>query len=246
MDIGSAAFWVALGQIVVADLLLAGDNAVVIALAVRSLPAEMQKKAIVFGTVAAVAFRVALTLVAAQLLTQPYLKLVGAVALLYVAVSLLKPDDDEVEVEAGAPVAASAAGGTSMFAAMRTILIADVVMSLDNVIAVAAASRGDTLLLVLGLLISIPLVVYGSTLLLKLIERFPFIVWAGAALLGYVAGEIAFSDPAIGGWVEAQAAAMGITAHRLAQLAGLAGAALVLAVAWLFVRRGRKAEAAGH
>jgi len=236
MDFGTAAFWVALGQIVVADLLLAGDNAVVIALAVRSLPAHLQKKAIVFGTIAAVVFRVMLTLVAAQLLTQPYLKLVGAVALLYVAVSLLKPDDESVEIEAGAP-AGAAAGGATMFTAMRTILIADVVMSLDNVIAVAAASRGDTVLLVLGLLISIPLVVYGSTLLLRLIERFPAIVWAGAALLGFVAGEIAFSDPAIGGWVEAQAGALGVTAHRLAQLAGGVGAVLVLMVAWVLVRR---------
>lgn len=245
MEIGSAAFWVALGQIIVADLLLAGDNAVVIALAVRSLPAELQKKAIIFGTVAAVAFRVALTLVAAQLLTQPWLKIVGAVALFYVAISLLKPDDDEVEVEAGAPGAAAVpGGGTSMFNAMRTILIADVVMSLDNVIAVAAASRGDTLLLVLGLLISIPLVVYGSTLLLKVIERFPIIVWAGAALLGYVAGEIAFSDPAIIDWVTARATAVGITAHTFAQLAGLVGAVLVVVVTWLFVRRGGKRAAA--
>jgi YjbE family integral membrane protein len=236
MDIGTAAFWVALGQIVVADLLLAGDNAVVIALAVRSLPAHLQKRAIVFGTIAAVVFRVMLTLVAARLLTQPYLKLVGAVALLYVAVSLLKPDDESVEIEAGAPAATVAAGAT-MFTAMRTILIADVVMSLDNVIAVAAASRGDTVLLVLGLLISIPLVVYGSTLLLRLIERFPAIVWAGAALLGFVAGEIAFSDPAIGGWVEAQATALGLTAHRLAQLAGVVGAVVVLLVAWVLVRR---------
>jgi len=128
-----------------------------------------------------------------------------------------------------------------MFTAMRTILIADVVMSLDNVIAVAAASRGNTLPLVLGLLISIPLVVYGSTLLLKVIERYPVIVWGGAALLGFVAGEIAITDPGIAAWSSAQAAAMGVTVGRLALLAGLMGAAAVVATGWHLGRRSRAA-----
>jgi YjbE family integral membrane protein len=231
MDIGTAAFWLALGQIIVADLLLAGDNAVVIALAVRSLPAAQQKKAIIFGTVAAVVMRVALTIVAAQLLTFPYLKIIGAVALLYVGVSLLLPDDHDE----GSDLAKGATG--SMSAAIRTILIADLVMSLDNVIAVAAASRGDTLLLVLGLLISIPLVVYGSTLLLKVIERFPVIVWIGAALLGYIAGDIAVHDPAVEAWATAQAASMGLSLTNLGRLAGLAGAALIVGVSWMLLRR---------
>jgi YjbE family integral membrane protein len=233
MEFGTAAFWLALGQIIVADLLLAGDNAVVIALAVRSLPAVQQKKAIIFGTVAAVVMRVALTIVAAQLLTLPYLKLVGAALLVYVAVGLVLPDDDEPDE--------SAPGGTgptgSMSSAIRTILIADLVMSLDNVIAVAAASRGDTFLLVTGLLISIPLVVYGSTLLLKVIERYPLIVWGGAALLGFVAGDIAIHDPAIESWATAQAAAMGVSLSNLARLVGLAGAVLVVALAWTLLRR---------
>jgi len=233
MDIGTAAFWLALGQIIVADLLLAGDNAVVIALAVRSLPAAQQKKAIIFGTVAAVVMRVSLTIVAAQLLTLPYLKLVGAALLVYVAVGLVLPDDDDPE--GSLPGATGPTG--SMAAAIRTILIADLVMSLDNVIAVAAASRGDTFLLVAGLLISIPLVVYGSTLLLKVVERYPLIVWGGAALLGYVAGDIAVHDPAIEAWATAQAAALDVSIANLGRLVGLLGAALVVGLAWMLLRR---------
>ena len=126
-----------------------------------------------------------------------------------------------------------------MGSAIRTILIADLVMSVDNVIAVAAASRGDNLLLILGLLISIPLVVYGSTLLLKVIERYPAIVWGGAALLGYVAGEIALADPSIVGWVEAQAQSLGVSLHTLQRLAGVVLAVLVVAVSWLLLRRRR-------
>jgi YjbE family integral membrane protein len=233
MDIGTAAFWLALSQIIVADLLLAGDNAVVIALAVRSLPAAQQKKAIIFGTVAAVVMRVSLTIVAAQLLTLPYLKLVGAALLVYVAVGLVLPDDDDPE--GSLPGATGPTG--SMASAIRTILIADLVMSLDNVIAVAAASRGDTFLLVAGLLISIPLVVYGSTLLLKVVERYPLIVWGGAALLGYVAGDIAVHDPAIEAWATAQAAALDVSIANLGRLVGLLGAALVVGLAWMLLRR---------
>jgi YjbE family integral membrane protein len=232
MDIGTTAFWLALGQIIIADILLAGDNAVVIALAVRSLPAAQQKKAIVFGTVAAVVMRIALTIGAAKLLTLPYLKLVGAVLLLYVAVSLLMPDEEEE----GAGMLGEKPLG-SMSSAIRTILIADLVMSLDNVIAVAAASRGDTMLLILGLVISIPLVVYGSTLLLKVIERFPLIVWGGAALLGYVAGEIAVHDPAIEGWVAAQAEGLGMSLGVLGRLVGLAGAVFVVGLSWMLLKR---------
>jgi YjbE family integral membrane protein len=235
MDIGTAAFWLALGQIIIADLLLAGDNAVVIALAVRSLPAAQQKKAIIFGTVAAVVMRVALTIVAARLLTMPYLKLVGAALLVYVAVGLVLPDDEASEP---GPAGDTAPTG-SMASAIRTILIADLVMSLDNVIAVAAASRGDTVLLIVGLLISIPLVVYGSTLLLKVVERYPLIVWGGAALLGYVAGDIAVHDPAIGSWTDATAASLGLSVANLGRLVGLLGAILVVGLSWALLRRRR-------
>jgi YjbE family integral membrane protein len=178
---------------------------------------------------------VALTIVAAKLLTMPYLKLVGAALLVYVAVGLVLPDD---EASDPGPTGDAAPTG-SMASAIRTILIADLVMSLDNVIAVAAASRGDTVLLIVGLLISIPLVVYGSTLLLKVVERYPLIVWGGAALLGYVAGDIAVHDPAIGEWIDAAAASFGISVANLGRLVGLLGAVLVVGLSWALLRRRR-------
>jgi YjbE family integral membrane protein len=230
MDIASQAFWIALGQIMVANILLSGDNAVVIALAARSLPPAQQKKAIAIGSGAAIVMRILLTLVAAQLLQLPWLKLIGAALLLYIGVTLLLPEQDEDGDGHGAAMG-------SMGAAVRTILIADLVMSLDNVIAVAAAAKGDMTLLVLGLAISIPLVIFGSTLLLKVIERFPLIVWAGAALLGYIAGEIALADPAIVDWIGERAAGMGMSAHALGQLAGLVCAILVVVVALAILTR---------
>ena len=229
MEFMSAAFWAALGSIILANILLSGDNAVVIALAARSLPPKQQKQAIFIGSGAAILMRIVLTLVAAQLLQLPWLKLIGAVLLLYIGVTLLLPEDEE---DGG-----HGEGKGSMAAAVRTILIADLVMSLDNVIAVAAAAKGDTTLLILGLAISIPLVIFGSTLLLKVIERFPIIVWGGAALLGYIAGEIALADPAIHDWVEGQAASMGTTGHGLGQIAGIVCALGVVGVAWTILRR---------
>ena len=189
MDIWSSIFWLALAEIVWVNILLSGDNAVVIALAARSLPPAQQKRAVVIGSAAAIVMRIILTLVAAQMLTLPWLKLVGAILLVYIGVSLLLQDDD---------ANGNAGGATSgMLAAIRTILIADLVMSLDNVIAVAAAAKGNTFLLVAGLAISIPLVIFGSTLLLRVIERFPLLVWFGAALLGFIAGELMVDDPAL-------------------------------------------------
>jgi YjbE family integral membrane protein len=221
---------VAFGQIILADILLSGDNAVVIALAARSLPPEQQKRAILIGSGAAIFMRILLTLVAAQLLMLPWLKLIGAALLIYIGVSLLLPDEDD---EASGD---SKAKG-SMAVAIRTILIADLVMSLDNVIAVAAAAKGSTFLLIMGLAISIPLMIYGSSLLLKVIERFPLIVWIGAALLGFIAGEIALTDPVILPWAEQQAQALNLTAHTLAQLAGLVGAVFVVLVSLFILRR---------
>jgi YjbE family integral membrane protein len=237
VDFGSSAFWVALGQILIADILLSGDNAVVIALAARALPPEQQRKAVIIGAGAAIAMRVCLTLVASQLMQLPWLKLVGGAMLLYIGVGLLMPEEvaDESSIEAKG----------SMFAAVRTILLADAVMSVDNVIAVAAAAKGDTFLLILGLLISIPFVVWGSTFLLRLIERFPVIVWAGAALLGFIAGEIALADPAIADWVSAQAQAMSMSDKRLQQMAGVGGALLVLLVARVLASRKSASTASG-
>ena len=197
MGFESPDFWVALMQIIGVNIVLSGDNAVVIALAARGLPAEQQKKAVAWGSGAAVVMRIVLTVVAVELLRLPYLKLVGAALLVWIAVQLLVPED-EGEGENN--------GATSMAAAVKTILLADLVMSLDNVIAVAAAAKGNLTLLIIGLAVSIPLVVFASRLLLTLMERFPIIITLGAALLGWVAGEMAVSDPAIKAWIDTQAA----------------------------------------
>lgn len=185
----SPAFWTAFGSIIVADILLSGDNAVVIALATRSLPPEQQRRAIIFGSGAAILMRVVLTIMAAALLTYPFLKLIGGLLLLHIGVGLMT-GGDEGEGDIGP-------AGVTMGAAIRTILMADLVMSLDNVIAVAAAAKGDTLLLILGLAISIPFIVFGSTMLLKVMQKYPIIITLGAALLGFLAGEMILTDPAV-------------------------------------------------
>ena len=179
-------FWIGLLKIVWINIILSGDNAVVIALAARGLPPEQQKKAVMLGSGAAVVLRIALTVVAARLMQLPFVEVIGGLLLLWIGVGLLKSEDDE---EDGGAVVKQ-----SMMAAVRTILLADLVMSLDNVIAVAAAAGGNMLLLILGLAISIPLVIFGSTLMIKLMERFPVIVVLGAALIGWVAGETITSD----------------------------------------------------
>lgn len=196
MSFTSTEFWIALMQIIGVNIVLSGDNAVVIALAARGLPPHQQSRAVAWGSGAAVVMRIALTLVAVQLLTLPYLKLVGAALLLWIAVQLLLPDDEH---------GGHGEGVSSMAGAIKTILLADLVMSLDNVIAVAAAARGDTVLLVLGLAISIPLVVFASRLLLTLMERWPLIITLGAALLGWVSGEMAVTDPVVSPWINANA-----------------------------------------
>ena len=184
----TAAFWVGLLKIVWINIILSGDNAVVIALAARALPAHQQKKAVLWGSGAAVIMRIALTVVAVRLLALPYLRIAGGLLLLWIGVQLLG-DEDEGEGDAKEP-------GT-LGAAIRTILAADLVMSLDNVIAVAAAAQGSNTLLILGLAISIPLVVFGSTLMIRLMGRFPIIVVLGAALIGWVGGETLAGDVAL-------------------------------------------------
>lgn len=185
-------FWLGLGTIIWVNIILSGDNAVVIALAARSLAPKQQKLAIFWGAAAAVVLRIVLTIVAVKLLELPYLKLVGAAALLWIAVKLLVPEDDG---DGGVQ------SSSHLIGAIKTILIADLIMSTDNVIAVAAAAKGSITLLVLGLIISIPLVVYGATMLMKLMERWPIIITLGAAILGWTAGEMAVTDPAIAAWV---------------------------------------------
>ena len=181
----TADFWIGLVKIVWINIILSGDNAVVIAMAARSLPPQQQRTAVLFGSGAAVVLRIILTVVAAKLLALPYLQIVGGALLLWIGTQLLGEEEDDggEDKEYG-----------SMFAAVRTILLADLVMSLDNVIAVAAAAQGSMVLLILGLAISIPLVIFGSTLMIKLMERFPIIVMLGAALIGWVGGETIVSD----------------------------------------------------
>lgn len=232
MEFTSAAFWAALGSIIWVNILLSGDNAVVIALAARSLPPQHQKKAIFWGSAAAIVMRIALTVIALEMLKWPFLKIVGGLLLLYIGVTLLLEDDD------GDGEQGKDAANASVAAAIRTILIADLVMSLDNVIAVAAAAKGNVPLLVAGLAISIPLIIFGSTLLLKVMERYPLIVTAGAALLGFLAGEMLLTDP----FVVKQ---FGDLPHAVVNTAGAMGAAIVVIVGTSLQRR-RAAASAGH
>lgn len=222
----TADFWIGLVKIVWINIILSGDNAVVIAMAARSLPPHQQQKAVLFGSGAAVVLRIALTVVAAKLLALPYLQILGGALLLWIGVQLLgdEEDDNGEEKEYG-----------SMLAAVRTILLADLVMSLDNVIAVAAAAQGSMVLLILGLAISIPLVIFGSTLMIKLMERFPIIIMLGAALIGWVGGETIVSDVALRG---------ALAANPWLHYAGAAaGAFFVVAVGrW----QQRRAAAAAH
>ncbi|TXC67141.1 TerC family protein [Piscinibacter aquaticus] len=224
MDLTSGAFWAALGSIILANVVLSGDNAVVIALAARSLPPEQQKKAIFWGSGAAIVMRIVLTLIAVEMLKWPWLKVAGALLLVYIGVSLLLEDD-------GGEGESHETGG--MLAAIRTILIADLVMSLDNVLAVAAAAKGDTALLVIGTAVSIPLIIFGSTLLLRVMERFPIIITLGAALLGFLAGEMMFTDPAV-------TERFGELPHDVVNAAGAVGAVLVVGLGLWLQRRGRE------
>src|SRR6266851_1187254 len=189
--LASAEFWVGLAKIIGVNIILSGDNAVVIALAARSLPPKQQTQAIIWGSGAAIVMRIILTLFAVALLTLPWLKIIGSLLLFWIGVKLLVPEDDDAEIEAS----------DQLLSAIKTILIADLVMSLDNVIAVAAAAGGSVLLLILGLAISIPLVIFGATLLVKLMDRFPVIITIGGGLIGWVAGEMLVADLALKDWL---------------------------------------------
>lgn len=225
LDFTSPLFWSAFGSIVLANIVLSGDNAVVIAMAARTLKPEQRTKAIFWGSAAAIVMRIVLTIVAIQLLTLPYLKIVGAVLLVYIGVDLLK-GEDEGDGE-GKEI-------NGLMAAIRTILIADLVMSMDNVLAVAAAAKGNLPLLILGLLISIPLIIFGATLLTKVMERFPIIITVGAALLGFLAGELLVTDPA-------STAQFGAATHTSELIAGAIGAALVVGLGIYLSKRQRHA-----
>ena len=189
-------FWVSVLQIIAIDLLLSGDNAVVIALACRNLPPEQRRKGVMFGVAGAISLRVILTFFAVGLLTLPYIKIVGAVLLIWIGVKLIAPQEEHT----GDHIKAN----THLWSAIKTIIVADFVMSLDNVIGVAAAAKGSFGLLVFGLLISIPMIVWSSQLILKFMDRFPIIIVIGGALLGFVAGEMLLSDMLVKQWVDEQ------------------------------------------
>ena len=191
-ELATQAFWIGLAKIIGVNIVLSGDNAVVIALAARSLPPKQQKLAIYWGAGAAVVLRIILTIFAVALLTLPWLKIVGSLLLFWIGIKLLIPEEDDADINAS----------DNLIAAIKTILIADLVMSLDNVIAVAAAAGGSMTLLILGLAISIPLVVFGATLLVTLMERYPVIITIGAALIGMVAGEMLVTDPVALEWMK--------------------------------------------
>ena len=218
----SSVFWVGVVKIIMIDLLLSGDNAVVIALACRNLPVAQRRKGIMFGVMGAIVLRIVLTFFAVGMLSLPYLKLVGAFLLIWIGVKLLLPEDEHGEDSIKAE--------TKLFAAVKTIIIADFVMSLDNVLGVAAAANGNTTLLVFGLLISIPLIAWSSQLVLKVIDRFPMVIYAGGALLGYVAGEMVVSEAVLAPVFEAR--------HYLHYLVPVACALLVLGLGrWLAIKK---------
>jgi YjbE family integral membrane protein len=218
-DIGQTAFWVALLKIMWINILLSGDNAVVIAMACRGLPPRQRLWGMVLGAGVAVVLRIVFTFVVASLMLLPWLKIAGGLALFYIAAKLLVPDEsDESEVEAV----------EHLWRAVRIVAIADIIMSLDNVIAIAAAAQGNMALLVIGLAISIPLIVAGAALIMALLDRYPILVWAGAALLGWIVGEVIATDPVIEGYLTGRYGPEGF--HYIMLFCALIGAILVLLV----------------
>jgi YjbE family integral membrane protein len=245
----SPEFWVALGQIIIIDILLGGDNAVVIALACRKLPPAQRTKGIIWGTAGAIVLRVVLIAFAMTLLNVPFLKLVGAILLVWIGIKLIAPDEDgHGDIQ----------GSDKLFAAIKTIIVADLVMSVDNVIAIAGAAQNagehSMLLVVLGLLISIPIIVWGSTLVIKLMARFPVIIVAGGMLLGWIAGGMLVTDPAFVNpdqwtWMpklgSLDSKGLAVISDTLYWTAHIAGAMLVLAVGKFVASRQQPADEAG-
>ncbi|TMH55243.1 MAG: TerC family protein [Betaproteobacteria bacterium] len=217
-------FWVAVAEIILVNILLSGDNAVVIALACRNLSHRQRRYGIFWGVLGAIGLRILLTFFAMSLLVYPWLRLVGAALLLWIGVKLVAEDDSgEHKVKAS----------DRLLIAVGTIIVADLVMSLDNVVAVAAAAKGNLPLLVFGLVISIPIVIVGSQIIMKLIERFPVLVLAGGGLLGYIAGEMAVEDPVVQPWIAANA--IGLASLAPPVFFGF----VVIAGMWLIRRRNR-------
>ncbi|AMM24854.1 TerC family protein [Variovorax sp. PAMC 28711] len=233
-------FWVAVGQIIMIDILLGGDNAVVIALACRKLPPAQRTKGILWGTAGAIILRVILIFFALTLLAIPFLKLVGAALLIWIGVKLLAPDQDDPH--------GSIQGSDKLWAAVKTVIIADLVMSVDNVIAIAGAAQGagqahQMPLVIFGLLVSIPIIVWGSQLVIKLMDRYPMIITAGGMLLGWIAGTMAVSDPAVANMTAWTWVPKVPQTDTVKYAAGIAGALLVLALGkWVASRRPKPQE----
>jgi len=229
-EIGQTAFWVSLLQIMWINILLSGDNAVVIAMACRGLRPRQRLWGMILGAGVAVLLRIVFTVFVAALMLLPWLKIVGGLALFYIAAKLLVPEEaDENETEAT----------EHLWRAVKIVAIADIIMSLDNVIAIAAAAKGNMALLVIGLAISIPLIVAGAAVIMALLDRFPILVWAGAALLGWIVGEVIATDPVIERYLEPRLGAEGF--HYVVLFAALLGAILVLIVGALW-RRSKQTE----
>lgn len=222
MDPFSMAFVTAVLQIVMIDILLGGDNAVVIALACRKLTPQQRRRGILWGVAGAIGLRIVLIFFALQLLALPYLKVIGALLLLWIGIKLLQPDDDDAH--------GNIAGSTHLLGAIKTIIVADAVMSLDNVIAVAGAARGELGLVAFGIVISIPIIVWGSQFVLRLMDRFPLVITLGAALLGWIAGDMWLGDVAIRPLLAG-------APHWLHYLSAAAGALLVVLVGSWLARR---------
>ena len=214
-DMQKPSFWLAVGKIIWINILLSGDNALVIAMACRGLRGRHRMWGMIIGSGVAVVLLIAFTGIVATLMTLPYLKLIGGVALLVIAAKLLVPEDENDEV----------AAGTTLWHAVRIVVIADIIMSLDNVIAVAAAANGQLSLLILGLAVSIPMIIAGAALIMMVLDRFPILVWLGALLLGWIAGDVMETDPAVQPWLhhlldgtismhlDAKSLAFGVTPH---------------------------------
>jgi YjbE family integral membrane protein len=231
VEMESPTFWLAVLKIIGINILLSGDNAVVIALACRELPPRQQLWGMIFGAGIAVVLRILLTGVVATLMLLPYLKLIGGLALLYIAIKLLVPEDSDGEdIEAV----------QHLWRAIRIVAVADLIMSLDNVVAIAAVAQGSIVLLIFGLGISIPLIVAGAALIMALLDRYPIMIWAGAALLGWIAGEVIATDPAIEGLISTQLGSS--AAHQIEIATAVVGAIFVVGVGWLWRRSRRPME----
>jgi YjbE family integral membrane protein len=254
-DMHTTAFWIAVGKIIWINVLLSGDNALVIAMACRGLHGRHRLWGMIIGAGIAVVLLIAFTGIVATLMALPYLKLAGGLALLIIAAKLLVPEDEDNEVAAGA----------TLWQAIRIVVIADIIMSLDNVIAVAAAANGQLSLLILGLAISIPMIIAGAALIMMVLDRFPVLVWLGALLLGWIAGDVMETDPAVQPWLhhlldgtislqlDAKSLAFGVMPHFNLEgeldeyLASVLGAIVVLVVGTVWRRRRlRRLEEPAH